>query len=429
MNSGRNADHVAKVTLGIVLAGVALNLLYNLIWIALGGEFPYTNFLFRTDDRFADFFKLLIYFGDFGGRAIAHGNALLNVDQLLADFAEQARHFGRGSPLNPFHLPPLAMALAMGFRRLIELVNPALVLLSLIALYLTVLTTSFLRIAPSRQALWVMAALCSYPVLFTIDRANVYSAIIGLCLVAGLYSSAKGRVTPLALLLVAIALNLRPNACFFPLAMFLAGMGWRLIDGIKLAILTLAIALVAYVAAQAALPQYTPDAIRSGLADYHKMYVLGNLGIAYGSSLLGAMKAFFGTPAQYVMLPPMVGIAIILGSSVLRQFGRLDPASFLFALASAYVTMSQVTSDYHLFIFFLPLLVLASQGGPRDQRYWTVLAGSAAMLIPKNYLFHQGDYVIAWSYQVVLNPLIMLGCTFFLLAQSLRRESARPAIA
>ena len=58
--------------------------------------------------------------------------------------------------------------------------------------------------------------------------------------------------------------------------MFLAGMGWRLIDGIKLAILTLAIALVAYVAAQAALPQYTPDAIRSGLADYHKLYVLGN---------------------------------------------------------------------------------------------------------------------------------------------------------
>ena len=424
--TGRNADHVAKVTLAIILVGVACNLAYNLVWISQGGGFPYTTFLFAKVDRFADFFKLLLYFP---GEPIAPAHNLLGVDSRLAEFMRQASAAGLDDRFNPFHLPPLAMALALGFRRLIEMINPAIVLLSVIGLYLGAVAATFMRIAPSRETLWAIAAICCYPVMFSIDRGNFYSAITGLCLVAGLYLSVRGPITPLVILLVAVALNLRPNAALFPAAMFLAGMSWRIVDGIRLAVATLAIAGTSYLVAHGALPQYEPAAIQRGLDDYYRVYVLGHSGIFYGSSLLGAMKALLGVPPAFVRLPPLVGLAIILVAAMLRRNGRLDKAPFLFALSSAYVLMSQVTSDYHLFVFFLPLLTLASQSAVRDWRYWTVLAASTAMLIPKNYLFYKGGYAMAWSYQVVLNPLILLCCTFVLLAMALRSERPSEATA
>jgi hypothetical protein len=423
---GRNADHVAKIMLAIVLGGVASNFVYNLVWTSLGERFPYTTFLFVNADRFADFFKLLLYFP---GNPIAPANDMLGVDSRLSEFMRQVSASGLDEQFNPFHLPPLAMSLAMIFRRLIEWINPAIVLLMLIAAYLTALSATMLRIASGRQALWAIAAMCCYPVMFAIDRGNFYAAITGLCLVAGLNASSKGRVTWPIILAVAIALNLRPNACIFPAAMFLAGMNWRIVDGIRLAIATLAIAAASYLIAHRALPQYEPAAIQRGLDDYYQIYVLGYSGISYGSSLLGAMKALFGVPPDLVRLPPLCGLAIILVATALRRIERLDEASFLFALTSAYVLMSQVTSDYHLFIFFFPLLALARQPGGRDWRYWTVLLASTTMLIPKNYMFNWIPPFVGWSYQVVLNPLILLCCTFLLLAEALRSESPSEATA
>ncbi len=173
-----------------------------------------------------------------------------------------------------------------------------------------------------------------------------------------------------------------------------------------LAATTLAIAACCYVVAHALFPAYTPAAISRGLSDYAVHYVAGTAGIGYGSSWLGGLKMIFGTLSFLPNIPLLIGFLFAAATIVGRWTGYLGMSEFIFLLVSGYILVSQVTADYHLLVMVVPLLALATEGRNRDITYWTILLTSLAVLIPKNYAFVVQPQMF-WSWQVVLNPLIL----------------------
>ena len=74
-------------------------------------------------------------------------------------------------------------------------------------------------------------------------------------------------------------------------------------------------------------------------------------------------------------------------------------------------------------VFMLPIILLAREEWRGSAGQWTVLLASAFVLAPKNYMFFEqprGGLAVSW--QVVANPLVLLGATVALLAWSLAGE-------
>src|SRR4029450_2833248 len=94
---------VAQTALVIVVSGILANLTFNAIAAALGAGYPYSNFLFLPDDRFADFFKLSFSYPGQPVHPVAdHWGVSGLLDHAWADVTKYA-----GTRLDHFHVPPL----------------------------------------------------------------------------------------------------------------------------------------------------------------------------------------------------------------------------------------------------------------------------------------------------------------------------------
>src|SRR5436190_5960630 len=114
------ASVVARATLSIVLGLVLANLLYNAVANGFHAGYPYSTFLSRPDDRFADFFKLAF---SYPGASIHPAAANWGLNDLLAHHVADVKLF-EGTNVNHFHEPPLPTLFALSVRRLMSLIDP-----------------------------------------------------------------------------------------------------------------------------------------------------------------------------------------------------------------------------------------------------------------------------------------------------------------
>lgn len=413
---------MAAVALAVVTAAVVANHGFNLVMAARGFGHPWSTFLMAPSDRYADTFKMAL---SYPGAPLHPAVTDWGLGDLYARYTAEVRH-AEGTIATHFHMPPVETLYAVLLRAGMSRVDPALLFLAIFGGGLMLLYAAVIRAAPrgAEAAAWGALALVCYPTLFLLDRGHVFALVGGVGLIWGTVDPlVRGRVSRWALVGMALALNMRPNAAIIPLAMWLVGRGWRTRDMVALGLVGAVMLVGALVAAHALYPAYDLARWRLGLDQYQKLYFANTIGVIYGSALYGALRVFSPPNMMVTALPMLVG-GLVWGFAVIGGWRKsLRDAELIFLFATAYCLTGAVFNDYHLLIFIAPMLLLAHDGGVRDGRGWAIFAACLFVLAPKNYAFVPQE-PIPWSWQVVANPLALLVASVVVLTLSRRAQGS-----
>ena len=415
------ASLIARTALWIVLGLVLANLLFNAVAASFGAGYPYTSFLSLPGDRFADFFKLAF---SYPGAAIHAPSGFWRLDDLLAHHMAEVKLY-EGTNVNHFHEPPVPTLFAVSARRLMTLVDPVLLFLTLLVATFAALFATVLRAAPEGRAgaAFATATVLSYPALLAIDRGHFFSLICASLMIAATFRTLRGKVDLGTILMFAIAINLRPNMGIVPFVLFLGKQGLSFRNAMMLGI-TIALVFAGTMAVVHQLyPAYSYASFLKGVGQYGMAYAGGENGYANGSSLYGMIRAPLGY-AWWMPFVPFIVMMLLLAPTVLEsRQGRLRQSEVLFLTLCAYVFGSHVFADYHLLGFMIPLILVSREEGPLDLSAWTIVLVSSLMLAPKNYLFSfHGN--TAWSWQVIANPLTLLVGSAIVIWAAWRRNAS-----
>jgi hypothetical protein len=225
----------------------------------------------------------------------------------------------------------------------------------------------------------------------------------------------------LAILLLAIAVNIRPNAVIFVFALLIAHNRPKGIGFIYFICLSSLIFLSSLFISNILYPDYTTRHFLDGLQIYHSIYVIGDGGLAYSSSLLGAFKVVFGYSRYSELMISLIGAFVVLYATFRLVKNNLSNTAYIFILCAIYTLCSSVFADYHLMVFFAPVMFLyldnnktpyQTSGFLAQREFELVLFSCIFQLIPKNYYFYHEI-----SLQAILNPLVLVSAVTLLLVK------------
>lgn len=407
----------ARAALQIVIALVAVNTLYNIIMLLMGAHPPHIFFAMDGDPMFEDFFKYVEGFP--GGRTVRP-----TIVPGMQYFVWLGYHRGFPDTLagpwpTHFHNPPLTILYGLVTIAIMQVFDPGVLFVGTLAL-LGWWGWRVTRSVEGDRAVWARLLLLSYPTMVAVARANLFAIACAILVVHAMLLVARGRAPLLAALLLAVAVNLRPNAILFvgPLLVTTPS-PWR--PALLFVAVGAGLFAASMVISNAFYPAYSWRIFGLGLAHYYQLYVVGNSGLAYGSSMFGGLKLLFGwSPGldRLALAPPAV---LALASAWAWWRRRLTPVTTVFLTAAIYVTASTVIADYHLLVFLVvPMLLADRRDGAISRAEAVALVASALILAPKNEVF-----VGPVSVQVLLNPLILLAAGAAVVTLSLRPARAR----
>ena len=277
-----------------------------------------------------------------------------------------------------------------------------------LVLYLVAFTAAFVvlvfihaagdRVSRTQAAL--VLTVCSTPVLFLVDRANV-EGLLFLLLVATMLAYRRERFY-LAAMLLAIPVAMKGSAGVFWLLF--------LFDGKFLALLTSLLTFaVASVASLLILPGSTEanvEGLRAALKMLFKATGEGTTGLRHSASLkstfdgLGRIDEhfnFFVVNYAAVSFVLLVGVAVVL--AILRPVLWQRVA----LISAAMIVVPSVSYEYRMVHVFLPLLLfLGTSQRRRTDALFVVLFG--LLLVPKGLPILHGDVNIG----TVVNPSLLL---------------------
>jgi len=192
--------------------------------------------------------------------------------------------------------------------------------------------------------LFFLSFLLCYPTLFFISRGNIFSCFVAFSIIAYLVLLFKNECFLLALLLLAFAVNIRPNAIIFIFALFVTENRHKLTGLIYFTLLTVAIFFPSLEISNVFYPEYTLGHFLNGLSIYHSMYVVGDLGLASGSSLFGALKYVFGYASYFELIVSIIGVLFLFYATFCVVKNKLSKPIYLF--------IYPLCSIYNLFFCF-----------------------------------------------------------------------------
>ena len=396
-----------------------LNAIFNSIAFSLGYGYPYASFLFDPSDRFADYFKGI--FSLPGASDLQIGGS-----SLLRGYLDNNPYGGvkalTDGTLTNLHGTPLVTLIALLNLKLMHFISPWYVFCAIFfsgAVLIYALVKKIARSTLDSVLLFASLLLC-YPTLFMVTRGHIYSGMTALALSIFLLCAYQNKKRFLAILLLAIAVNLKPNAIIFILALGLPGLKNIKMDVFVFTCLAACIGATSYLLANATLPDYTPENWLKAVSIYHDIYVVHNAGLAYGSSLFGPLKSLFGYGKFIEIVPLVLACLIIIFGTIQFHTNKISKSSYIFILCASYVYGSAVFADYHLLILFTPLICLYMESGisPLNTHrpiFFSdlniIFVSSVLLLSPKCYMY-KGNI----SDQVLLNPLILVTACFFITA-------------
>jgi hypothetical protein len=410
--SSKIANNPAPAIFALIFLLTSLNAIFNSLATSLGYGFPYTTFLFLPEDRFADYFKVIFSYPgteniDLSGTA----NVLIH---FLHDNPYQGQADLAGGALTHFHMPPLTTLISLLNLKLMYFINPIAIFVSIFLIGFILVYKLINYISESTLDTWLvfLATFFCYPTLFMITRGHIFSGFSSLALLAFLVFMFEGKRKYLSLILLAIAINLRPNAIIFLFALGMCDFKNLKKDIPMFILISAIIFLISLFLTNIMYPDYSVDNMLLAIGIYHDQYVIGNGGLAFGSSLFGPLKVIFGYSKVIEALPILIaGLMVVISTLQLRN-KAISKIAFLFILCSSYVLGSAVIADYHLTVFFAPLLciyleqkkaLLKTSYPLLNKELLIVFFASVFMLCPKNYI-----YIKHTSIQVALNPLLLL---------------------
>jgi Glycosyltransferase family 87 len=385
---------------------VVLGLIAAAAWVYRSGyyagrPFPRNTFLFSPGDHYADLFNLLA--------PVEHG------DPYSLPFASY---------------PPFSYVMIYPFTWVSH--DGA------IALYIGVLVAGLgaflwreLDVLPGvdRFGCVVLLGAASYPFLFMVDRAN-FEAFVVLWLLLAVWAVQTDRR-----FVAAVAIGAAGAMKGYPLAfavLFLVRRDWRSIAVVGVTTVVLTFLATGFYGFD---PIDTWDRLSSRLDYYRAVYITGDAGLAFGTSLYGAVKLVavdvFGADASGVMAlytPYTVFALALFASFTLVLWLRRRTVALweeVAVLSMAIIVLPQVSADYKLLHLIAPV-ALFLRYGVADSWRWIYLAGFAILMVPKPYHLLRED---GTGLGVVLNPIVMLAMSIAIVVRVLRRREVDAGLA
>lgn len=324
--------------------------------------------------------------------------------------------------LTVFGVTPLTLLLMGGLLNVVLWMGPGTVSALFYGLMIALLGVAcwcFVRNWGERLLAFVVLVF-SYPFMMMLTRGNFGAAIVGVTLFIYIYLTCRRSLPLVAAICLAIACNVRPNAILLAPLFLCYGLRWSIYASLLFLTVGGAIAWVSFQLAAAAYPGYSLQIFLGALQTYTKSYVYGPFGDGNNNSLYGAMKTLY-----HILVIDMhrdflsslnkvsAGVCLLLIVLAVYKFwrGRLPVYYYAFAIAALYILGTSVFTAYHLLVLY-PFILLAG-GKPAKMSPCPVplVFMAAALLIPKAYIYFFPNV----SCEVLLNPLILLGCVAWIM--------------
>jgi hypothetical protein len=477
----RNQFLLAMALLLVVLT--CANLWFAAIQYELG--LPYVSILTGPGgptDRFADLVKI-----SFSYRTFTSGIEAKTIESWPDIFRSHYHSLVYGGKealaagrLAHFHIPPLMTVLFIAGASLTAYTKTVFLTFCLFYLLYFASVEWAIRVGIPREQraasvllLTWFFALVSYPALLVFIKGNFHAGWTSMLIMAFMLSLfVRKQVGFAALISLAIAVNIRPNAVIFAVALPLVlGLKPSIKPILRFAALAVGILAVSLFTANRLYPDYTLRAFMQGLDIYKRLYVIGSMGDAFNSSLwaliknLNPMSADFNQIALCGALSVMMLLAVLWGVRQRANWIIVAPfcllalyAQFLicthnsrytflvfsvfsvflvgavswglwrspnrviispFILTALYCLLCPVFGDYHLLVFLTPILLVFcnySEWTANFRLMSVVSLASILMLAPKNYIF---EGTLSW--QTILNPLILCFATLYLVREAISK--------
>jgi hypothetical protein len=418
----------------LLVLGFALNAGYSALHFGFG--FGPSYFLPGPQDRFADLIKVALSFKDYtAGLATtvefqawpeAYKNYLLHNPYNGAEALPTGR-------LTHLHHPPLSQ-LSFNICAILMVATKSAtgvlwIWFGLYAACVAWLAATYRRCATEkRSALYPILVLCfaSYPALIVFTRGNYHAGFASILISVFLVSCfGQRKVTWSAVLALALAINFRPVALIFLLAIPMI-LGWRrsMVPTVAAIGLALAIFLAALAAENAIYPDYGLDSFLKGLEIYKNLYIVGSWGDGGNASLWALAKnsvSMSGSASYYPEELHRVFIALallglFLSWRAVQQVPDLAQNGPL-VLVALYVLLAPVCAEYHLLVCIAPLILLSLHQFSNPFNAILIFGSTVIILIPKNYASIEG-----LSIQTILNPLTLLVALLLLRPSNLKAQ-------
>ena len=388
--TGNNLDNKSTILAFIAMFGFVLSVFKHYI---LGAyvhlSYPYNTFLFTPDDRFNDFFNML--------RACKDNNPYMTSYWLKSVYFPVANTF--------FYVFGLIRNewLSLGTYTCVFL-----------AVYLSYIKKNLFPINSLDSIRnFLIIGFLTYPVLFSLDRANL-DMYIFLLILGFVVFFQKGRFVLSSLFLsMAIAMKLYPGVFIF---LFLKKKKYKEIAYTIAA--TLCISVISLMSYQGGFVENLQEML-SALQGFNQRYS-HSAGLQHNVSYYGVLKiitvgyyytvqgihdaATASMLANGVLNVPYMFLVMLLFAFVVFYVLKYEQTFWknVYLLSATMILFPHVSFDYKLIHLLIPIILfLRDQKVTSFSNVYLVLFG--IMLIPNNYLYIRGDISIA----VIVYPIIM----------------------
>lgn len=423
----------ARLTLWVIFVASAVNAIFHSLLRAL--DISARSYIFQ-DDLWGDFYKHLFSYRAAGDQPLIAPN-LGFVDMLRhyiaqTSAAQQLTLIGRTTGVEPthFHMMPFSTLLSVLLEKGMTII-PAQALFYvnlLILLALTDLIAKLISDDQRQRSLMTLAMLIAYPFLFALQRGNLFAVWTSYSIIAFTLLALRGRSIWFALAILALGASIRPTAVMFAMLLLVrpgATIRSCIAQGLALAGMMIAVHFASLAALGVLYPDYTMAALSKGLRIYHLLYIELFMGLPYNSSLFALLRIIHTYKPLYELIGLVLPCIAALFALWQAWRGRLTGAELCLIICCTYILSSSVSGDYHLLVFFAPIVVLllnwqvAQPDGRMTLREAVVFSVSLFMLCPKNYLFYNGVSLFVFA-----NPVVALSATLWLLWESLSGDQS-----
>ena len=399
--TANNLDNKSKMLAFLVMIGFVLAVIKHYVLSAYFHlSYPYNTFLFNPDDRFNDFFNML--------RACKDNNPYLTSYWLKSVYFPAANTF--------FYVFGLIRD---------EWISLGIYTCVFLAVYFSCVKNNLFcnNSFDSIRDFTIIAGM-TYPVLFSLDRANL-DMYLFLLLFGFVVLFQKGRFVLSSLLLsMAIAMKLYPMVFIF---LFIKEKKYKEIAYTIAA--TLCISMVSLWSFQGGISENLQgmlSAFQGFNQDYSRAAGLQHNVSYYGVLKLVTMGYYYAVQgvrdiaavsilANGVLKIPYMLFVVLLFAFVVLHVLKYEQTFWknVYLLSAAMILLPHVSFDYKLIHMLIPtILFLKDESWTPFCKGYLVLFG--IMLIPNNYLYIKGDISIA----VIVYPIIMTTLTVLVMLET-----------
>lgn len=370
----------------IIIAGFSFAVFYHyILGTYLGLTYPYDTFLFRPDDKFMDFFNMLVS----PYRDGKFHNVQFPFGQRLAQ---------------SFTIFPPNIGLAVFFAIFVS--------------FFLYVNYSNLKISIKEQTIknvFVFSFL-TYPFLFVVDRANIEVFVfIFLYMFIHFYRTQKILLS-IVFLSCAISMKLFP-AVF--VILLLSDRKYK--EAVYTCFLVMLISTIGYFSYDGNMVENI-RAHMTTLNFYSMAYSIGNEGLYFGNSLWGPVKLMIigsGIKCTPALATKVYSISVMILFAIISVYIIFKEKIFWKKIALLVFSMNLfpfVSGDYKLIHIFLPLfLFINDENKNRFDWLYAVLFG--LLMVPKAYVHYPLNPEITSS--LIISPLLMVFFTIVIVFQGL----------